>query len=159
MEDSKLINIVLKIIKIKKNYLIYFVKMDIVNLENNSNINHPTISNSTESDLKENLNHLIESNTTPVPVASLVTDLNEKAFDTILKNIKEEFYPLVYNDGSDIDDLAETKKKSIIKKRKFIKKKLKRKRQKPLNKRQNNIKDISNEIDTNVYNSNIKVTN
>lgn len=131
--------------------------MDIANLKNNSN-NHSITCNSTESASKGNLNHLIESNSTSMPVASIVTDLNEKTFDIILKQIKKE-NPIIYSDSSDVDDSSEIKTNSIIENTKCIKKKLKCKRRKSLYRCQNNIKDKSNGIDTNICEPSLKVIN
>lgn len=146
---------------VENNYCVHFFKMDI-NLENNHNNNQSIINKSTEYSLKENVNNLIESN-------SDRTTINEKTFDTILKNIKEENNFLVPEYVSDVDDLdlstdfpsKSSTEKSMNKITKVIKKKKvhKKRKSKPINKFHNNIKDESNKKDLNNYESNLQVTN
>lgn len=107
--------------------------------------NKPTNSNSsTKSSLKENISS----------TAAMITGLSENVFESIIKNIKAENFPLVPDESSDNDELTE-RTDTFINKEKINQQNYKM--CKAANEYQNNNKNTSNKIDLNVSELNLQV--
>lgn len=123
----------------------FYVKMDNVMLKNNE----PTNSNSSKFSLKENFSSTM--------TAAMITGLSENAFESIIKNIKAENFPLVPDESSDSDDLIErTETNEEINEKKLNQQKYKT-CEVTTNEYQNNNENMSNKIDLNVSELNFQV--
>lgn len=90
--------------------------MNNIILENMSNNNQSIIGNISNPSMNSNGNNMID----PMLITATKTNLDEKTFECMIKNIKAENLPLVPDEFSELDDVTEITATSVNNQNEFV---------------------------------------